>query len=388
MRELRGVCNAVGRLTLRSTILALTVLAALLRCTTAPPPAAETEAPATAPAMPPATPPFPPSTTPPPIPPPPPERHVLEARIYGHVTEPHTTTPAAHALVTVTLASPACDPVGEPAAINADAHGQYAVTLEAGVGPDRVTCVVVNAALGGATGSTTVPSVRFRTTSATIEPHQFRADVALQAVPPLTREEGEALLDDFAALVNGDHSLEQRIATYIPDGPEALRAALEDYRSLLGENVQAVITGSNITATNQRVEGRLTGSKGRTLSLAVEQDRARVRRLHSSLIHYSMRSRLFVASFSRLVAAGEAERLARLLTADDVDYPVERARRVIARYRPPFDSPGGSYQLMDLDERLNRLTYRLVWHNGPQSSETTVVLGYGDGLLWLADEDV
>lgn len=313
---------------------------------------------------------------------------MLAVRITGHVTEPHTSTPAAHALVTASLATPDCDPLDQEVQVFADAHGNYDVTLEGGVGPDLVTCVVVTATLGGATGSAEIESVRLRTTSSTVPPETARADITLAPVPPLTRAEGEALLDRFAEVLNGGHTYEPELSVYVWDGPEALRAALEDYGKLLGDHVRASVTGSNFRESDQRVEGVLTGSR-RSLSLGVYQDRYRVRRLISPLIHYSHRSRLFMASFSRLVAAGEAAPLARLLTADDVDYPVEQAERVIAKYRPPFESAGGSYELVDLDEERSTLTYRLTWFAPDQESVQAVVrLGYGDGLLWLRDEDV
>jgi hypothetical protein len=270
--------------------------------------------------------------------------------------------------------------------VYANAHGDYEVTLEAGAGPERVTCVLVSATLGGANGSATVPAVHFRTTSAATTPDAFRADVALQPTGAMTLEEGQRLIDQFVRLLRGEDALSNIMSTYVWDGPEALRAAVEDYQSLLGENITAEITASELRSIDQRVEAMLHGSNARPLSLAVYQDQQRPRRLVSPLIHYSLRSRLFLARFSRLVAEGDAPALARLLTADDVDYPLERAERVIAKVRPPFAAPSGSFELTGLDERTHTFTYRLSWRDGDRSSEAIVELGYGDGLLWLRDE--
>jgi hypothetical protein len=267
--------------------------------------------------------------------------------------------------------------------IFADDRGDYSVTVEAGRGPDLITCVLVEAMLGGATTTRNIEGVQFRTTSPALQPERFRADLILDRIDPMTRADGEALLQSFVAMLNGDNRLDVSMGAYVPGGPEALRAAVEDYRSLLGEHISATFTTSEESSSHQRFDATLRGDKGGPISLTIYQDR--VRSFHSPLIDYSLRSRLFAASFSRLVGGGDAESLARLLTADDIDYPVEDARRVIARYRPPFPVRGGRFELIELDERQHTLTYRLTWQGESELKESTIRVLYGDGLLSLRE---
>ena len=77
----------------------------------------------------------------------------------------------------------------------------------------------------------------------------------------------------------------------------------------------------------------------------------------------------------------DAGALARLMTADDLDYPVEDARRVLARYKPSFPVRGGRFELMAVNESRNTFTYRVTWEGETQSKTETIVLRYGDGLL-------
>ena len=315
--------------------------------------------------------------------PPQPDRLVLAATIYGHVREPGASTPAAHALLSVTVALPGCAPAGEKVQVYADERGDYEVTIEAGRGPDLTTCVLVEATLGGATATRNIEGVRFRTTSAAVQAERFRADVNLDPIAPLTRTDGEALLQSFVAMLNGDNRLDASMGAYVTGGPEALRAAVEDYRSLLGERISAVVTTSELSSSHQRVDATLRGDTGGPISLLIYQDR--VRSFHSPLIDYSLRSRLFAAGFSRLVGSGDAESLARLLTADDIDYPIDDARRVIARYKPPFEVRGGGFELTGLDERQHALTYRLTWQGETEATSSTIRISYGDGLLSLRE---
>jgi hypothetical protein len=94
---------------------------------------------------------------------------------------------------------------------------------------------------------------------------------------------------------------------------------------------------------------------------------------------------MYIASFSRLVGSGDAAALKRLLTEDDLEFPIERAQRVIDRLKPPFEVRGGRYELTDVDERRNTLTYRVTWQGETESKSADVVLRYGDGLLGLVD---
>ena len=286
-------------------------------------------------------------------------------------------------MVTVTVGLPGCVPAGEKALVFADERGDYELSIHAGHGADLVTCVLVEATLGGATSTRNIEGVQFRVPSDTVRPERFRADLSLERIPPLTRSEGEALLESFVSMLNGNDRVEVPMSAYVFGGPEALRVAIEDYRALLGERISATFTTSEMSGSHQRIDATLVGDKGGPLSLSIYQDR--VRRFISPIIDYGLRSRLFAASFSRLVGTGDAESLARLLTADDIDYTVENARRVIDRYKPPFEVRGGRFELAGIDERQHTMTYRLTWMGEGQETGSTIVIGYGDGLLSLRE---
>lgn len=250
----------------------------------------------------------------------------------------------------------------------ANERGEFDAAVEA---TQSVSCLIVEATYGGATGQTTVPATSEGTT----------VDIQLGRIPPMTVAQGQALIEEFVAHLNGRP--EELLSTFIVHGPEALRAAREDYQSLLGENITATMSGTEISSSHQRVNAELRGSKGGPISLAAYQDYSRS--LHSPLIDYSLRSRHYIAAFSRLVMSGDAERMARLLNADDIEVPVEDARRVIERYKPDFEVMGGAWELIELDERRNTLTYRVTWRGEGQETSANIVLVYGDGLLGLRE---
>lgn len=269
--------------------------------------------------------------------------------------------------MTVTPATAACTPMGAASRVYANERGEFEAAVEA----QSVSCLIVETTYGGATGRTTVPATSDRTS----------VEIQLEEIPPMTVAQGRALIEAFVAHLNGGP--EELLSTFIVYGPEALRAAREDYQSLLGEKITATMTGREISSSHQRVNAELRGSKGGPISVAAYQDYSRI--LHSPLIDYSLRSRNYIAAFSRLVVSGDAERMARLLTAGDIDVPVEDARRVIEHYKPDFEVTGGAWELMALDESSNTLTYRVTWHGDGRETSANVVLIYGDGLLGLKE---
>ena len=85
------------------------------------------------------------------------------------------------------------------------------------------------------------------------------------------------------------------------------------------------------------------------------------------------------------IADGDAERLARVLNPDDVDFPVPRARERIAAYRKRYGDVGAiRAEFVGVDERKNVLRWRLRGR-GPLREEVTepIDLGFGDGLIGI-----
>ena len=93
-----------------------------------------------------------------------------------------------------------------------------------------------------------------------------------------------------------------------------------------------------------------------------------------------------MATFQRLIAANEAEKLARLLTPDDIDYPVDKAKRVIQRYAALRDLASAQGVFAGIDERTSTLRYRIEGRRRDGTAASVPLeLGYGDGLLWLRE---
>ena len=90
-------------------------------------------------------------------------------------------------------------------------------------------------------------------------------------------------------------------------------------------------------------------------------------------------------SYLGAIADGDAERLARVLNPDDVDFPVPRAREMIADYRRRYrDLRAVRAEFVAVDERKNVLRWRLRGqdHQGQEVLEL-IDLGFGDGLIGI-----
>jgi hypothetical protein len=196
-------------------------------------------------------------------------------------------------------------------------------------------------------------------------------------VPPLTEltvAEAERLVRLLADAINDPARDPSELAPYVLHGPEALRVALVQYRTALG-------TVANV----HRVEEftfELQGAKGASLVEAHREDRIRI---HSPLLDYGFRAERFMKAYLGAIADGDAERLARVLNPDDVDFPVPRARERIADYRKRYrDLRAVRAELVGVDERKNVLRWRLrgLDHQGQEVIEP-IDLGFGDGLIGI-----
>ncbi len=196
-------------------------------------------------------------------------------------------------------------------------------------------------------------------------------------VPPaaeLTVTEGERLVRMLAEAINDPARDTTELAPYVLHGPEALRAALVHYRTALGKvaNVRHV----------KELTFELQGAKGTSLVQAHREDRIRI---HSALLDYAFRAERFLKAYLGAIADGDAERLARVLNPDDIDFPVPRAREMIDAYRKRYrDVRAIRAEFVGVDERRNVLRWRLRGP-GPRGEEVTepIDLGFGDGLIGI-----
>ena len=291
----------------------------------------------------------PPASTPPP---PSPKRDVPSAHVSGRVNGASGFR-VAHADVLVRVADAACRPTETFVGATTDDNGEYLAVVE-GAGE----CVVVEARSGGATGTATQ-----RVTLA-VESPRVRVDVRMSRAPALTDAEAERLVRMLADAINGQQS--EELDQYILHGPEALRVALEQYRTLLGR----------VTSV-QRVSGFRYALNGKSHVDVHQED---LIRLHSPLLDYGFRAERFMGLYLRAIASGDAEMLARVLNPDDVDFPVPRAREIIEDYRRRYGDVGAiRAEFVGVDERRNALLWRL---RGGEITEP-IELGFGDGLIGM-----
>jgi hypothetical protein len=196
-------------------------------------------------------------------------------------------------------------------------------------------------------------------------------------VPPLaelTVPEAERLVRLLAGAINDPAADTTGLAPYILHGPDALRAALGQYRTAFGRV-------ANVRHVKEFIF-ELQGAKGTSLVEAHREDRIRI---HSALLDYAFRAEGFLKVYLGAIANGDAEKLARVLNPDDVDFPVPRAREMIAAYRGRYRDVGSiKAEFVGVDERRNILQWRLRG-TGPDGREVTepVDLVFGDGLIGI-----
>jgi hypothetical protein len=283
-----------------------------------------------------------------------------------------------HAAVFVRAADGACTPFDGGVGAVTDESGEFLAVAEAGVGPSRSGCVVVEARSGATSGVATLP-VTFTTASPRV-----RIDVRLERPQPLAAAEAERLAGLLAAAINDPARASEELGLYILHGPEALRVALEQYRTLLGR-VTAVRLVPSAYFDPRRFTFELRGEGERVSHVDVYQEE--LTRLHSPLLDYGFRSERFINAYLRAISAGDAVRLSQVLNPDDVEFPVERARGMIVAYGRRYrDTAAIRAEFVDVDESRHIIRWRLRGI-GPDGNEVTEVieLGFGDGLIGIRE---
>jgi hypothetical protein len=315
--------------------------------------------------------PAPPSTPPAPSTPPPvaPLSHVPATSVSGRVIsdDGHIVSDA---LVTIRVANAGCVAMTSEVGGSTDQSGLFNLNVEG-----KADCVLIEARSGGATGSLTTREMTDVT-------------VRLDAPPTLMTGEARRLVTMLSTAINDPAAADAALALYVAQGPEALRVAIEQYRQLLGTvtAVREVASSYTPSPSYRHHTFALEGSTGRTLHVDVHQEA--LTRLHSALLDYGLRSERFMNAYIRAVSRGDAMMLARVLNPDDVDFPVEKAREMIAAYRDRFRDPATIRpEFAGVDEARHTITWRLrgTAADGTERSED-VILRFGDGLIGRVDE--
>lgn len=321
--------------------------------------------------LPPSTPPL--ASTPPPLPP---ERPVASATVSGRVVDGRGRI-ISHAQVLVRPADAGCRPTGDGVGAASDESGEFLAVAEVGGPPSFSGCVVVEARSGGASGVAT-SAVEFTTASPRV-----RVDVRLESPLTLGATEAERLVRLLVAGINDPAQTPAELSLYILHGPEALRVALEQYRTLLERVTSVRAVTSPYGFDPLRFTFELRNAEGRTAHVDAYQEE--LTRLHSPLLDYGFRSERFINAYLRAISSGDAIRLSQVLNPDDIDFPVERAREIIVNYRRRYrDTATIRAEFVDVNERQNIIRWRLRG-TGPAGEEVTemIELGFGDGLIGI-----
>lgn len=254
----------------------------------------------------------------------------------------------------------------------ADHRGRYSLDFQ-----NANECVIVEASAAGARGAASALN-RSATPKQRVE-----LSVQLEKPEPLTRAGADAVVASLKAAVNDSDARAMYLVAqnFLLDHDEAPRVGMEHLRTVLGNIVNARL----IEERPSDFVYELAGTTGATSRFGVQQYGGR-RIASNPMMHYGWRASRFVATFARLVADNDAEKLARLLTPDDADYPVEKARAVIARHAVLANVTGGRGVFTGIDERTSTIRYRIdVRHPNGTPASVPIELGYGDGLLWLRE---
>ena len=259
----------------------------------------------------------------------------------------------AHAAVVVHAADDLCHHFAIHTATRTNQSGEYVALLP----KTADKCVLVDARSGGSS----------RSNASRITGEKVRVDIRLARAERLTPAEAHRLVRLLAEAINDPAKERWELAQFVLHGPEALRVAIDHYRILLGHPV---------TANGME----LRGANGRTSKIEIIQED--LVRIHSPLLDYGFRGEHFMRAYLRTIAAGDAERLSRVLNPDDIDVPVERAQAIIDDYRRRYrDVAAIRAEFADYDETRHVLRWRL---RGDGVTET-IDLGFGDGLIGIRE---
>jgi hypothetical protein len=269
---------------------------------------------------------------------------------------------------------PVCSTVIAEARTTTDHLGAYATSLSLNSATDTPSCVTVTATGAGSSGSGS-GEVVFRSAPPSGAPHIATVDVRLDRAPRLSREGADAIAASVVAAINGDAASAATLYSLVYGGKRSVDPGLRNLRHQLGRGESARHEKTEGSNRDIRYSYRLLGPGGNSSELVISQDETV--RVWNPLLYYSGRADHMTSEMFRLVAANDAATLARLLTADDIDFPVPDAQKIIDDYRRRYGSKSLSASFDRLDEPKNSIIYKI---NGTNDE---IVMGYGDGLLFL-----
>jgi hypothetical protein len=221
---------------------------------------------------------------------------------------------------------------------------------------------------------------------------------------PALRARADSVAAQLVAGINrSDAALVAALASHAGEQPyvAAAREAIDDFRyHFRGESVaKSAFVREHWGGTQPRAVHfayeLITEGGVRKPVVAYYEARTDRFRVYDEFLSYSAHARSLVRGVVEALRARDAVRLARLLSPDDIDYPVRLAEQVIANYARRFDLETLRYRFGGLGPerpgdyrrpRVNRwFRYTLYGSKGASPVEHRVELIHGDGLVAWRD---
>jgi hypothetical protein len=221
-----------------------------------------------------------------------------------------------------------------------------------------------------------------------------------QLPPPPTPEttispqsDREALAKDLmvnaiAAINTGDADF---LGSYLIHEPEIARdfalAAIADYQTYFeGNPIEDYEYLGNDTLRPDTLKFKLIGGNlSKEISVSFQQEKITI---YDEFFGYSARAKQLLSRTVEMLQQQDATQLAKVLTADDIDYPIAQAEVAIANYKKAVDPQTLTFEFIGFADASpnSPFVYRLsgMQDNQPVSHDVKVI--YGDGLVGLQDD--
>jgi hypothetical protein len=157
------------------------------------------------------------------------------------------------------------------------------------------------------------------------------------------KSEANGLVSRLVAGINARNPIAVASVSAFPgEDPDtsAARAAIEGFRHHLQDHVIECRFVGHPEGWDSHLEYMLIGASGASKAVVVYHDEFRNHsRVYDEFLAYFSRAQHYAPAVMDAVRRRDAQRLARLLSPDDLDYPVPLAEQAIAGYASRFDLP-------------------------------------------------
>ncbi|MCP2729007.1 hypothetical protein [Limnofasciculus baicalensis] len=230
----------------------------------------------------------------------------------------------------------------------------------------------------------TVPSTEPSTTSDILPSAQLKQ--------LLTKAEADKLMTGIVDSINQGNGA--FVLPYLPESKRSIEfgdAGITDYKTYFNnepisrfELVKAEDSGEFINQASGKFYYLLYNKSGVKKEIAINQESGNIR-LGDEFFQYSYPAKVLLAKTIQAIKTEDPVLLAKVLTADDIDYPVAKAKDAIAKYRATFDPNTLAYRFDGLDKNRH-FNYTIYGTKAGKSVEHHVTIIYGDSLVGLQDK--